>query len=193
MSIGLFHTRLIAHNSLLGAPVLTLDLLVDTVRKTVTGVASVFASTYPTVNFRARVWGNYSEAKLTASVENHIVLTLAGSPSGPLSTIAQTFHLKGILGADWASGFVDYQYVDQGQEHYVRHAAVSQAPRVQPEPAQHHVLPLYAVAVQQAQASGNLAQLKSVVHQGDQQLAQHSVLQSALEQLNAEIARLEAR
>ncbi|WP_338523795.1 DUF1842 domain-containing protein [Pseudomonas batumici] len=193
MSIGLFHTRLSAHNSLLGSPVLTLDLLVDTVHKTVSGIASVFASTYPPVNFRARVWGNYSEAKLTASVENHIVLTLSGSPSGPLSQIAETFHLKGILGADWTSGFVDYSYVENGQEHYVRHAAVSPAPVSQPEPGTHHPMPLYAVALQQAQASGDLAQLKSVVRQGEQQLAQHGVLQSALEQLNAEIARLEAR
>jgi len=193
MSIGLFHTRLITQTPLLGAPVLTLDLLVDTARKTVTGIASVFASTYPTVNFRAQVWGNYSEAKLTASVENHIVLTLEGGPSRPPSQIAETFHLKGILGADWASGFVDYNYVEHGQQHYVRHAAVSQAPAEQHDPVRHPVLPLYAVAVQQAQASGDLAQLKSVVHQGDQQLAHHGVLQSALEQLNAEIARLEAR
>ncbi|PTT62625.1 hypothetical protein DBR26_24190, partial [Pseudomonas sp. HMWF007] len=52
---------------------------------------------------------------------------------------------------------------------------------------------LYAVAVQQAQASGDLAQLKSVVRQAEQQLAHEDVLRGALEQLNAEIARLEAR
>ncbi|MEJ6815738.1 MULTISPECIES: DUF1842 domain-containing protein [Pseudomonas] len=193
MSIGLFHTRLNVSNSMLGAPVLTLDLLVDTVHKKVSGIASVFQATWPTVNFRARVWGSYSEAKLTSKVENHIILTLDGSPSGPLSQIAQTFHLKGILAGDWASGFVDYRYEEQGQWHEMKHVAVHQAPTVEPQPVPHPYLPLYAVAVQQAQASGDLAQLKSVVRQAEQQLAHEDVLRGALEQLNAEIARLEAR
>ncbi|ALI04618.1 DUF1842 domain-containing protein [Pseudomonas sp. FW306-02-F02-AA] len=193
MSIGLFHTRLNVSSSLLGAPVLTLDLLVDTVNKKVSGVASIFQSTYPPLNFRARVWGEYSEAKLTADTENHIILTLDGSPSGPYSQIAQTFDLRGILGADWASGFADYKYYDQDHWTTVRHAAVSQAPAQHPEHPSHVVRPLYAVAVQQAQASGDLAQLKSVVSQGEQQLANSGALRSALEQLQAEIARLEAR
>ncbi|MCX4217580.1 MULTISPECIES: DUF1842 domain-containing protein [Pseudomonas] len=192
MSIGLFHTRLIASNSLLGAPVLTLDIVVDTVRKKVSGTASVFQSTWPPVNFHARVWGDYSEARLTPSTETYIILTLDGSPSGPLSQIAQTFHLKGILN-DWTSGFIDYRYNDGGQWQDVRHVAVHQAPSVEPLPPEHHVQPLYAVAVQTAKESGDLAQLKVAVQQGEQQLAHEGALRSALEQLNAEIARLEAR
>lgn len=192
MSIGLFHTRLIASNSLLGAPVLTLDIVVDTVRKKVSGTASVFQSTWPPVNFHARVWGDYSEARLTPSAENYIILTLDGSPSGPLSQIAQTFHLKGILG-DWTSGFVDYRYNNGGLWQDVRHVAVHQAPSVEPLPPEHHVQPLYAVAVQTAKESGDLAQLKVAVQQGEQQLAHEAALRSALDQLNAEIARLEAR
>ncbi|AXI61268.1 hypothetical protein DLD99_12545 [Pseudomonas kribbensis] len=193
MSIGLFHTRLIVRNDLLGAPVLILDLLVNTVSKKVSGVASVFQATWPTVNFRAQVWGDYSQVKLTSAVENHIILNLAGSPSGPLSQIAQTFHLKGILGGDWASGFADYRYEEQGQWHVVKHVAVHQAQTVEPQPVPHPHVPLYAVAVQQAQTSGDLAQLKTAVQQGEQQLAHEGALRSALEQLNAEIARLEAR
>ncbi|RON47802.1 DUF1842 domain-containing protein [Pseudomonas frederiksbergensis] len=195
MSIGLFHTRLTVSNHLLGAPVLTLDLLVDTVKKKVSGVASIYQSTWPPLNFRARVWGEYSEAKLVPTAESHIILTLDGSPSGPLSQIAQTFGLRGILGADWASGFVDYKYQEGGTWHAVKHAAVSQAPiTLQPIPEHpHHAQPLYAVAVQQAQASGDLAQLKSVVSQAEQQLAHSGALRGALEQLTAEIARLEAR
>jgi hypothetical protein len=122
-------------NSLLGAPVLTLDLLVDTAHKRVSGIASVFQATWPTVNFRTQVWGSFSETKLTANVENHIILTLDGGPSGPLSQIAQTFHLRGILGGDWASGFVDYRYEEKGQWHEVstlrciRHPASNRTPR----------------------------------------------------------------
>ncbi|AZV26814.1 hypothetical protein CT157_12600 [Pseudomonas syringae] len=192
MSIGLFHTRLIASNSLLGAPVLTLDIVVDTVRKKVSGTASVFQSTWPPVNFHARVWGDYSEARLTPSTETYLILTLDGSPSGPLSQIAQTFHLKGILN-DWTSGFVDYRYNEGGQWQDVRHVAVHQAPSVEPLPPEHHVQPLYAVAMQTAQESGDLAQLKVAVQQGEQQLAHEDALRGALAQLNAEIARLEAR
>jgi hypothetical protein len=193
MSIGLFHTRLNVNNHLLGAPVLTLDLLVDTVNKKVSGVASIYQSTYPPLNFRARVWGSYSEAKLIPEAESHILLSLDGSPSGPYSQIAQTFDLRGILGADWASGFADYKYFDQDHWTTVRHAAVTQAPVIVRPEHPHHAVPLYAVAVQQAQASGDLAQLKAVVSQGEQQLAHSGALRNALDQLNAEIARLEAR
>lgn len=192
MSIGLFHTRLSISNALLGAPVLTLDLLVDTAHKRVSGIASVFQATWPTVNYRAQVWGSFSESKLTANVENHIVLTLDGGPSRPPSQIAQTFHLRGILGSDWDSGFVDYRYEEQGQWHEVKHVAVHQAPSEQPHPGP-HPQPLYAVAVQQAQTSGDLAQLKTVVQQAEQQVAHEGALRSALEHLKAEIARLEAR
>ena len=192
MSIGLFHTRLYISNSLLGAPVLTLDLLVDTAHERVSGIASVFQATWPTVNFRTQVWGSFSETKLTANVENHIILTLDGGPSGPLSQIAQTFHLRGILGGDWASGFVDYRYEEKGQWHEVKHVAVHPAPSEQPHPTP-HPQPLYAVAVQQAQAGGDLAQLKSVVQQAEQQVAHEGALRSALEHLKAEITRLEKR
>jgi hypothetical protein len=194
MSIGLFHTRLIASNGLLGAPVLTLDLVVNTAKKKVSGIAHVFQSTWPPVNFHAQVWGSYAEAKLTSSVENHLILTLDGSPSGPLSTIAESFHLKGILGADWASGYVDYRFLEGDKWETVTHAAVSEdSIIVRPVEPHHPHLPLYAVAVQQAQTSGDLAQLKSVVRQGEQQLAHADTLRSALKQLDAEIARLEAR
>jgi len=192
MSIGLFHTRLSISNALLGAPVLTLDLLVDTAHKRVSGIASVFQATWPTVNYRAQVWGSFSESKLTANVENHIILTLDGGPSRPPSQIAQTFHLRGILGSDWDSGFVDYRYEEQGQWHEVKHVAVHQAPSEQPHPGP-HPQPLYAVAVQQAQTSGDLAQLKTVVQQAEQQVAHEGALRNALEHLKAEIARLEAR
>ncbi|CAI8888151.1 MULTISPECIES: DUF1842 domain-containing protein [Pseudomonas] len=192
MSIGLFHTRLSISNALLGAPVLTLDLLVDTAHKRVSGIASVFQATWPTVNYREPVWGSFSESKLTANVENHIILTLDGGPSRPPSQIAQTFHLRGILGSDWDSGFVDYRYEEQGQWHEVKHVAVHQAPSEQPHPGP-HPQPLYAVAVQQAQTSGDLAQLKTVVQQAEQQVAHEGALRSALEHLKAEIARLEAR
>ncbi|ROL86217.1 DUF1842 domain-containing protein [Pseudomonas chlororaphis] len=193
MQTGLFHTRIQATTGLLGAPILILDLLVNTVQKKVSGVARVFKSTYPPVNFFADVWGDYSQLQLHPSTEGHIILSLTGNPSGPTSQIAATFQLHGILGLDWASGFASYKYCYQGNWQDVQHATVSQVSIPHPEPVPHHPVPLYAVAVQQAQSSGDLAQLKAVVRQGEQQLASGDALRSALQQLNAEIARLEAR
>ncbi|QBF27287.1 DUF1842 domain-containing protein [Pseudomonas tructae] len=128
--IGLFHTRLNVRTGLLGAPVLTLDLLVNTVQKRISGVASIFAATYPPLNFHADVWGDYSDLKLGLKGEGHIVLNLTGSPSGPFSTLEQTFHLHGILDADWARGTASYRYLrlDGGDWHVVPHAKVRQAP-----------------------------------------------------------------
>ncbi|CAI8892724.1 MULTISPECIES: DUF1842 domain-containing protein [Pseudomonas] len=129
-AIGLFHTRLNVRTGLLGAPVLTLDLLVNTVQKKITGVASIFAATYPPLNFHADVWGDYSDLKLGLKGEGHIVLNLTGSPSGPFSTLEQTFHLHGILSANWARGTASYRYLplDGRPWQVVPHASVRQAP-----------------------------------------------------------------
>lgn len=129
-AIGLFHTRLNVRTGLLGAPVLTLDLLVNTVQKKFTGVASIFAATYPPLNFHADVWGDYSDLKLGLKGEGNIVLNLTGSPSGPFSTLEQTLHLHGILDANWASGTASYRYLPQDGRPWqvVSHASVRQAP-----------------------------------------------------------------
>ncbi|MGE8414923.1 MAG: DUF1842 domain-containing protein [Pseudomonas sp.] len=206
MTIGLFHTRLIVANPVIGAPVLTLDLLVNTPQKTVTGLARVTQSTSPPVNFLADVWGNYSQIQLDQSSEGHLILNLAGNPSGPGSQAAETFHLQGILGLDWASGFASYRYDYQGHWHVVQHAAVSpaqveQAAHAEPlaraanpaDQAHLHPHPLYAVALQQAQASGDLARLKALVAQAEQQLANSDNLSKAVQQLQTEINRLEQR
>lgn len=192
-SLGLFHTRLSIQTALLGAPTLILDLLVDTVRKKVSGIANITQSTFPASTFHAQVWGTYFELFISPQAGGSITLNLEGSPSGPLSQIAPTFSLQGILDLEWSSGYVDYKYFADGRWNTVKHAAVHLAPLLPPEARNPlHPIPLYAVAVQQAQESGNLAQLKSVVSQGEQQIQQNGALNSALDQLKAEIARLEA-
>lgn len=137
-AVGLFHTRINVTTGLLGAPVLTLDLLVNTPAKRVSGVARIFQSTYPPLNFHADVWGEYSDL-LLGEGEAHIVLNLTGSPSGPFSTLEQTFHLHGILAADWESGTASYRYLplDGPERHWqvIPHASVHQAPT---ETAQTH-------------------------------------------------------
>ncbi|MGR2678806.1 DUF1842 domain-containing protein [Chromobacterium haemolyticum] len=195
---GLFHTRYIVSAPVLGAPVLTLDLLVNTLQKKVSGHASIFQSVSPPLQFQANVWGHYSQAKLDPSAEHHIVLSLDGSPSSPNSQIAETFHLQGILDQNWKDGHASYRFFYQNAWHTVAHAIVTEAPAVHPEPRSGskpypHPIPLYAAALQQSRSSDNLAQMKSLAIQAEEQLKQHDNIEAALKQLHAEIARLEGR
>jgi len=129
MAIGLFHTRLNVRTGGLGAPLLTLDLLVNVVQKKVTGTARTSQATYPVVNFQADVWGSYSELPFAPTGAPSIILHLDGSPSGPLSQIAQTFHLQGLLDAGWNKGTATYRYFTQG--HWVDlHGVVAKAPDI---------------------------------------------------------------
>ncbi len=129
MAIGLFHVRLNVSNGLLGAPTLTLDLLVNTVTKKVSGKARASQATYPQQPFQANVWGDYSDLQFAPAGAPSIVLSLDGSPSGPLSQIAQTFHLHGLLEADWSNGSASYRYFSNG--HWLdQHGRVRKAPDV---------------------------------------------------------------
>ncbi|MFJ2985424.1 MULTISPECIES: DUF1842 domain-containing protein [unclassified Pseudomonas] len=129
MAIGLFHTRLNVSNGLLGATTLTLDLLVNTVSKKVTGKARASQATYPQQVFQANVWGDFSELQFAPAGAPSIVLSLDGSPSGPFSQIAQTFHLHGLLDAEWSNGSASYRYLSSG--HWVdQHGRLRKAPDI---------------------------------------------------------------
>ncbi|WP_137940226.1 DUF1842 domain-containing protein [Chitinivorax sp. B] len=198
MSVELFHVRYSIATPGIGAPVLTLDLLVDAPRKRVSGLASIFQSTNPPVEFKADVWGTFSKAKLDPAVEHHIILSLAGSPSGPTSQLAETFHLHGILNQDWQGGYASYRYFYGNRWQQVNHAVITpdnepRAPEAGTKPTHHHAMPLYAAALQQARGSNDLAQMKALASQAELQLSQHEQIASALQQLNAEISRLDNR
>jgi hypothetical protein len=53
--------------------------------------------------------------------------------------------------------------------------------------------PLYAVTIQHAFASGDLAAMKKVAAEAEQHLAQYGNVGAALEALKMEIAKLEAK
>ena len=129
MAIGLFHTRLNVSNGLYGAPTLTLDLLVNTVTKRVSGKARASQATHPLQTFHASVWGDYSELQFAPAGAPSIVLSLDGSPSGPLRQLPQTFPLHGLLEADWSNGSASYRYFSNG--HWIdQHGPVRKAPDV---------------------------------------------------------------
>ncbi|NIF17810.1 DUF1842 domain-containing protein [Pantoea sp. Cy-639] len=129
MAIGLFHTRLNVGNGLPGAPFLTLDLLVNVVSKKVTGKARLYQATHPVQVFHADVWGSYSELPFVPAASPSVILHLDGSPSGPFSQIAQTFHLQGLLDKAWSHGTASYRYFANG--HWIdQHGRVRKVPEI---------------------------------------------------------------
>ena len=56
-----------------------------------------------------------------------------------------------------------------------------------------HIVPLYGVTIHHAIAKGDLAEMKGLVKQAEDQLAKYGDTQAALEALRVEIARLEAK
>ncbi|WCM23001.1 DUF1842 domain-containing protein [Paraburkholderia bryophila] len=193
MTVGLFPVNLRVATPAIGAPVLTLSLLVNTPAKRVSGVARIYQSTYPPLEFHADVWGNYSQLQLAPGTDPVIVLTLSGSPSGSTSGLAETFQFHGVLKSSWQSGQAGYKYFDNQRWHDVEHAIVTLTGALQPHEPSQPVTPLYGVGLQQAKASGDLSQMKSLARQAEQQLADAGNIQNELTRLNAEIARLEGR
>jgi uncharacterized protein DUF1843 len=63
------------------------------------------------------------------------------------------------------------------------------ADEYQPKPS--HVIPLYAVPIQEAVASGDVQRMKGLVTHAEEYVKTHSEIAGAVEKLKAEIARLE--
>lgn len=193
MTVGLFPVNLRVATPAIGAPVLTLALLVNTPAKRVSGIARITQTTYPPLAFQADVWGNYSELSLVPGDKPFIVLTLAGNPSGQISGMVETFRLQGVLNGAWNAGHAAYQFDEGRRWHDIEYAIVTPAGEIQPLEPHHPIAPLYGVGLQQAKASGDLSRMKSLVRQAEQQLADAGNIKTELAKLNAEIARMEAR
>ena len=56
-----------------------------------------------------------------------------------------------------------------------------------------HAVPLYGVTIHHCIAGGDLAKMKQLASEAEQQLAQYGDLRAALEVLKAEIAKAEAK
>jgi len=189
---GLFPVTYVVATPAIGAPRLTLSLLVNTPAKKASGVARITQTTNPPLDFHADVWGHFSYVRLEDGAEPSIILALQGNPSGPTSTLADTFYFHGILAGGWQSGHASYRYFEGGRWHEVEYAIMTIEHAVAPQPP-HHVVPLYGVGMQQAQASGDLGQMKALASQAEKQLADAPLLKAELDKLHVEIARLEGR
>ncbi|KVU49487.1 hypothetical protein WK68_31535 [Burkholderia ubonensis] len=194
MSAALFPVNFRVATPVIGAPVLTLALVVNPPAKKVSGVARISQTTWPTLEFRAQVWGQFNPMVLVPGARTQLVLSLQGSPSGPTSSLAETFQLQGIVDADWKSGVASYRFFDGERWREVEHAIMTAVGTLQPlESDKQSVVPLYGVGLQQARESGDLSRMKALAREAEQQLADAGRLEEALAGLIAEIARLEAR
>ncbi|MDB0543992.1 DUF1843 domain-containing protein, partial [Ralstonia solanacearum] len=135
-----------------------------------------------------------NQLRLEEGAEPSIILTLDGNPSGQNSMIAETFHLHGILSSNWQTGQASYRYEEGGRWHAVEHAVMTVEQRVQAPYQQHvHPMPMYAVSLQQAKASGDLGQMKALASLAEKQLADAPQIKAELDKLHTEIAKLEGR
>ncbi|WP_416424272.1 DUF1842 domain-containing protein [Pseudomonas sp. App30] len=129
-AIGLFHTRLNVRKPILGAPELTLDLVVNTVTRQVFGSARITQPTHPVREFHADLWGEFAELPFGPGGVNQLSLHLDGNPSGRTSELAETFHLQALLAGDWAQGNASYRFFDNGHWTNLASVPVRQAPDV---------------------------------------------------------------
>lgn len=127
---GLFHTRLNVRLPILGAPELTLDLLVNTVNRQVSGSAFITQPTHPIREFHADVWGEFAALPFGQGGLEQISLRLDGNPSGRTSELAETFHLQALLVADWGQGNASYRFFDNGHWTNLASVPVRQAPDI---------------------------------------------------------------
>ncbi|KHK59536.1 hypothetical protein PI86_09500 [Burkholderia sp. A9] len=192
MSAALFPVNFRVATPAIGAPVLTLALLINSPAKKASGVARITQTTWPPLEFSAQVWGQFSPIVLTPGGKTQLVLSLQGNPSGPTSGLAETFRLQGIVEADWKSGVASYRFFEGERWHEVEHAIMTVTGALQPFEPRHPVTPLYGVGLQQARQSGDLGRMKALARQAEQQLADAGRIEAALAGLDAEIARLEA-
>ncbi len=100
----------IEHKGLFGAPVLNLQLLVDTQSKHVNGFGRITQAVNPPLEFTTQLSGVFREL----SVQNfHLtIVTASGHPlvPSPVGIIPPNFQLLMALSDDWKSGTAEYEY-----------------------------------------------------------------------------------
>lgn len=187
-SVGLFHT--IYHSpSIPGGVSLTLNLLVNTPAKKITGQAHLFQATNPPLNETYEVFGDYTvlNIMIMGAPQPLYIISLTGHAPG---STTPTFYLNGTFQDTWQHGWVSYRYLVDGEWHHqTQTIQAEESPSLQPH---QHFIPLYAAALQQASATGSLLELKQLAATAQAQLNQSDDIHQALTKLNAHIAEREA-
>jgi len=187
---GLFHASYDIGSGLAGAVHCHASLAVDTVHRTVTGICRITQAVHPPLSITSHLHGTFNV--MTVMPHNvHIGVTLTGFPQVHLPPGVMhmaNVHLFMVLGHDWKSGTGDCSYFHDHAWHKLTNVPVklvAGGPHV-PGVAQ----PLYGKALQEAAASGDLAQMKLLEAQAEREVGQNPSLQPGLDALRAEITKL---
>lgn len=116
--VGLFHVTYEVGSGMPGAPMLALNLAVDTPSKHVTGLARVTQVTAPPFPVTtSAINGNYTYMATMKST--HILVVATGYPviswpaGGGIGPVIQpNFELRMVLESDWSSGTASFKYYD---------------------------------------------------------------------------------
>lgn len=186
---GLFLAEYEISTGLAGAPVLHLALTVNTVDRAVSGAARVTQAINPPLDVRSQVHGSFTYMTVMPN-QTSILVVATGTPSitwphgggvGPV--LLPNLHLRMVLDKSWEHGVANFSYIaPSGQWVEIENAKVAQGARQPP------VVMLYAAALQEATASGDLARMKQIAAQAEAQLANNAEIASALAAIKAEIA-----
>ncbi|MEN9986845.1 MAG: hypothetical protein RI925_2347 [Pseudomonadota bacterium] len=189
-SVGLFHVVYHTTPSVPGAVSLTLNLLVNTPARKITGHARLFQATNPPLDQQYDVFGSYTviDILLQGAPMPIYLMNLTGH-AHDACFVTTSFELQGKFEGGWQQGSVNYRYLDDGVWHQA--AQTIQAQETVSHSPHRPIIPLYAAALQQASATGNLAELKQLAVTAQAQLDQSDDIRQALGQLNAHIAERE--
>jgi hypothetical protein len=115
---GLFHLPLQSESPLLGAPILHLQLGVDTINNTVSGIATVTQSLAKPIVCTSHVTGNLIYETVMKPGKSMIRIDISGYPEihwpkeggvGPV--IPKNFSAMILFDENWNNGTVQYQYL----------------------------------------------------------------------------------
>jgi hypothetical protein len=100
----------VEHKGTVGAPVLTLHLLVDTQSKHVSGFGRITQATFPPLTLQTQLNGEFR--KISMSNLDLIIVTANGhsSVAGPGPIVPPNFELLMALSSDWKTGTAEYKY-----------------------------------------------------------------------------------
>jgi len=117
---GLFHLPLQSESQLLGAPILHLQLGVDTMNNTVSGIATVTQPIAKPVVCTSHVTGSLIYETVMKPGKSKIRIDLSGYPeihwptrAGVGPVIPKNFTAMILFDEDWNNGIVQYQYSTQ--------------------------------------------------------------------------------
>ena len=128
---GLFLACYEIATSRIGAPLLKLNLTVNTPEESVHGVGKITQTTNPPLNIATKLDGNFTYMTVMPNI-THILVTASGYPiihwppgGGIGPVILPNVELRMVLNKDWKSGTANYKYIDdQGNWQSIDNAAV---------------------------------------------------------------------